>query len=162
MSSRKQCGRRFLSRNPETSLSTLPPSSGTRKEIDETWRGRHVRRIYAMCKPFILPTRPILGIRRGRYKHGGRRVAGIFEVNLAFYWFNIVHIYTVYGHYCCSVRCTFARSFNGHPNSWSLRTLICNTCNERSSKFPAEHLFLLLKWLTPFLSSLFLLYSFFG
>ena len=45
MLSRKQCGRRFFSRNPETSLSTLPPSSGTRKEIDETWRGRHVRRM---------------------------------------------------------------------------------------------------------------------
>ena len=38
-----------------------------------------------MCKPFILPTRLILGIRRGRYKQRGRRVAGIFEVNLAFY-----------------------------------------------------------------------------
>ena len=134
------------------------------RNAEGDWRDltRKTCETHAMCKPFILPTRPILGIRRGRYKHGGRRVAGIFEVNLAFYWFNIVHIYTVYGHYCCSVRCTFARSFNGHPNSWSLRTLICNTCNGRSSKFPAEHLFLLLKWLTPFLSSLFLLYSFFG
>ena len=31
----------------------------------------------------ILPTRVILGIRRGRYTHGGRRAEGIFEVNLA-------------------------------------------------------------------------------
>ena len=33
--------------------------------------------------------------------------------------------------------CTFARSFNEHPNSLSLRTLICNTLR-RSTKFPAN------------------------
>ena len=50
-------------------------------------------------------------------------------------------------------------SFNEHPNSWSLRTLNCNTFDRRSYKFPAEHLSLLLEWFTPFLSLLFLLYS---
>ena len=111
-----------------------------------------------MCKTFILPTRLILGILRGRYKHGRRRVEGIFEVNLAFYWF-IVQSYTVYGHFCCSVRCTFAGSFNENPNSQSLRTLICNTFDRRSSKFPTEYLSLLLKWFNHFLLSLFLLHS---
>ena len=41
------------------------------------------------------------------------------------------------------------------PLSWlkSLRTLICNTLyfHRRSSKFPAEHLALLLEWFKPFL-----------
>ena len=35
------------------------------------------------------------------------------------------------------MHCTFARSFNEHPNSLSLRTLICNTLR-RSTKFPAN------------------------
>ena len=43
-----------------------------------------------MFIPFILPTRQILGIRRERYRHGGRRVAGIFEVNFVFYFFIVV------------------------------------------------------------------------
>ena len=33
----------FFPRNPETSLPTLPLASGTGNEIDETWRGTHVR-----------------------------------------------------------------------------------------------------------------------
>ena len=135
----------FFSWNPETSLPTLPLSSRTGNEID------------VQTINFILPTRLNLGIQHGRYKHGGRWVAGIFEVNLAFYWF-IVHSYTVYGQFCCSVTCTFARSFNEHPNSY-LHTLICYTFDRRSSKFPAEHLSLLLEWFTPFLSPSFLLSS---
>ena len=45
MLSRKQYGSRVFSRNPETSLPTLPLSSGTGNEIDETWRGTNVRRM---------------------------------------------------------------------------------------------------------------------
>ena len=72
----------------------------------------------------------------------------------------IVHSYTVYGHFCCSVRCTFAGRFNKLRTAFkSLRTLICNTFDRGSYKFPAEHLSLLLEWFTPFLTLLFLLYS---
>ena len=49
------------------------------------------------------------------------------------------------------MHCTFARSFNEHPNSLSLRTLICNTLR-RSTKFPAEHLSHLLPFLSPYSS----------
>ena len=51
MSSRKKCGRRFFSRNPETLLPTLPLSSGTGNEIDETWQGTHVRRL--LCVNYL-------------------------------------------------------------------------------------------------------------
>ena len=165
MSSRKQ----YFPGNPETWLPTLPLSSRTGNEIDETWRGTHVRRMLCVDHLFY-QTRLILGIRRGRYnmeddevnlafywciEHSSLRTAAVvrrlwtqqpsvqslllFSENLAFYWF-IEHSYTVYGHFCCSVRCIFARSFNEHPNSESLRTLICNTFDRRTSKFPAEHI----------------------
>ena len=49
------------------------------------------------------------------------------------------------------VHCTFAKSFNEHPNSLSLGTLICNTFIGSHPNFlPAEHLSLLLEWFTPF------------
>ena len=51
------------------------------------------------------------------------------------------------------VNCTFARSFNEHPNSLSLRTLICNTFIEGHPNF-LQNIFLCC-WndLLPFLSS---------
>ena len=47
------------------------------------------------------------------------------------------------------MNCTFARSFNEHPNSLSLRTLICNTFIEGHPNFPQNIFSLLLEWLTP-------------
>ena len=79
----------FFPRNPETSLPsvTLVQWNGERDWRDLT---RNTRERNVMCIPFILPTRQILGIRRERYRHGGRRVAGLFEVNLVFCWFIVV------------------------------------------------------------------------
>ena len=111
-----------------------------------------------MCTPFILPTRLILRIRRGRYKHGGRRVAGIFEVNLAFYWFIATQLHSVRSILSFS-EMHIRQKFQRTSEQLSLRTLICNTFDRRSSKFPAEHLSLLLEWFTPLLSPLFLLHS---
>ena len=60
------------------------------------------------------------------------------------------------------VHCIFARSFNEHPNSLSLRTLICNTFIEGHPNF-LQNIFLSC-WndLLPFLSPLFFLYSILG
>ena len=64
------------------------------------------------------------------------------------------------------LHCIFARSFNEHPNSSSLRTLICNTLIEGHPHF-LQNIFhdlsLLLEWFTPgFLPPIFLLYSILG
>ena len=119
MSSRKQNGSRFLfSSEPRDFVThvTLGQRNGERDWRDLT---RNTRERHVMCIPFILPTRQILGIRHGRYRHRGRRVAG-------YIWSEPCVLLI----YCCSVRCIFARSFNeqvcvpwfailsieGHPN----------------------------------------------
>ena len=95
MSSRKQCGSRWsVVPKPRDFVThvTLVQRNGKRDWRDLT---RNTCETHVMCKPFILPTRLILRIRRGRYKHGGPRVAGIFEVNLAFYWFIVTQLHSV-------------------------------------------------------------------
>ena len=89
MSSRKRCGSRFFFSRPRDFVThlTLVERNGEQDWRDRT---RNTCERHVMCKPFILLTRQILGIQRGRYKHGGRRVAGIFVVNLVFYWFIVV------------------------------------------------------------------------
>ena len=150
MSSRKQNGSRFLFSPEHKDFVTHVTLVQRNAYGERDWRDltRNTRERHVVCKPFILPTEQILGIRRGRYRHGGRRVA--------WYIWSEPCVLLIY---CCSVRCTFARSFNEHSNSQSLCTLICNTFDRRSSKFPAQHLSLLLEWFSPFLSPLFLLLS---
>ena len=83
----------FFSWNPETSLLNLPLSNGTGNGIDETWQETHVRRMLCVNHLFYQIAWFCAFGGRGRYK-----IAGMFEVNLAFYWF-IVHSYTEYGHF---------------------------------------------------------------
>ena len=124
MSSRKQNGSRFLfSPEPRDFVTnvTLVQRNGERDWRDLT---RNTRERHVMCIPFILPTRQILGIRRGRYRHGGRRVAGMFEVNLVFYWFIVVQWGVPSPEVSMNIRTAkvwapwFAiLSIEGHPNS---------------------------------------------
>ena len=98
-----------------------------------------------------------MGIRRGRYQQGGRRVAGIFEVNLAFYWFIVYSVQSL------------VVQWDAHSPEVSMNLIrtakVCvpwfASFHKRSSKFPAEHLSLLRNDLLPFSSPLFLRYSIF-
>ena len=60
------------------------------------------------------------------------------------------------------MHCTFARSFNEHPNSLSLRTLICNTFIEGHPNFLQNTFFCCWNDLLPFYRQKFLLYSILG
>ena len=61
-----------------------------------------------------------------------------------------VNSYTL--RFLVEVHCAFARSFNEHPNSLSLRTLICNTFIEGHPNFLQNTCFCCWKDLLPFLS----------
>ena len=158
MSSRKQCRNRFYSRNPQTSFTTLrcPAERGTRltrPDEKHMWEACCVQTIYSTNS--------------ADFGHSAWNIKTRRTTSCRYIWSEpcILLIYCrqlhwVYGHFCCSVRCTFAGRFNKLRTAFkSLRTLICNTFDRRSYKFPGEHLSLLLEWFTPFLTLLFLLYS---
>ena len=146
MSSRKQNGSRFLfSPEPRDSVTQRYPCSAergtrlTRPDEEHTWEACYVYTIYSTNS--------------ADFGHSAWKIQTWRTTSCRYVWSEPCVLLI----YCCSMRCTFSRSFNEHPNSSSLHTLICNTFDRRSSKFPAEHLSLLLEWFTPFLSPLFLL-----